>query len=978
MPLWAAIPFSWKANMFNSLIDAATPAVKEEIVQYTAHVLKDALPPQHQFSINPLSKQLTNEEAALIKKQLVQETPLKPLESMLFFTLLQQSKTSTNNLGAIAAEYTECTNASVLDQIHRAVLATRLLQTFGNDISTANSVTQLVQNYPTVPVSIIDTIKKVIAQEVTVLNREAYLIQSIANDERLVELVRDQPLLERLGMASWFMNDAVDVSGGHLPSFIIDEHSPLHRKYQQMKQSIVAGSEEQFLQLLNENSVFESRMLLVLVTYYEFFVHGRACDFVKAKLDTILSQRLNLVPREISALLFISLGPKNTPVEFDPVFLFTAHAQQRPQVYDLKLAHMLVNMLAIAMGTPTDSNHLYIRIFDPEKMRGTFCPGSDSNRGNHDCGFKYDQWTNKLTSGSQPPIMGDHTLKRLALNTTTWGALCWCCIIDENAASVMLDNQYHFLNMVDVDVHEFGNWSARKGELSPAQKARIFIFRRYATFLQLLYTNYDVLDNQIQPTVFLNEVLIELMHDAVSPEKPPALKSVFLTVQEAINYEEHMKGIFNRVLNNIKDRQEVFQLVESPIFALARKLKHNVRSFGPIFTFDQFTTVLANAQTNRYTDMILEFIRNMNYPSLFTCLQYATQLITLYRTVNALFNNRLTAEDTLRPLSECIQILRIYELEDVVKQFENTFILFKKTWKEITYMLTKLDPEGCIGPAFELEVPQINDTTPFIVLISDPHDPRCIDIIINVLTTLFNRQEKLLSMCDAILPDARPDPVQAEWLPLHADHQFMLLNSIDLDVVKQFCVAQLTLPDKTELHISHNGLSFNAKHVAMFLVHLLQSKPVVRIGNLKQRFSYKSGDATDLTANQSIGINVTDFTLKEPKILSNIPVISPNVYIIDNNNPRSESLDAKRIVVRKFRAQRGGTEVFNPHSIQELLTVGGQLLKFKAAKVRKLNTEDEIREFSTLENGEIVYLTTEEDEKKLQTHAAAGHSMTNM
>lgn len=842
--------------MFHSLIDVATPTVKEEIIQYAGEVLKRTLPAQHQFVINPLSKQLTNEEAALIKKQLVQEAPLKPLESTLFFTLLQQAKANTSNLGAIAAEYLECTNASILDQIHRAVLAVRLLQTFGSDISAANSVVQLVQNYPVVPVSVIDTIKKVITQETTVLNRDAYLVQSIANDERLVELVRDQPLLERLGMSSWFMNDAVDVSGGHLLSFIIDETSPLHRKYQQMKQSVVAGDEEQFLQLLNDNTVFESRMLLVLVTYYEFFVQGRACDFIRTKVDTILTQRLNLVPREKSALLFLSLGPKTTPVEFDPVFLFTAHAQQRPQIYDLKLAHLLVNMLAITMGTPTDSNHLYIRMFAPEQMRGTLCPGSDSNRGNHDCGFKYDEKTCKLTSSSQPPIMGDHALKRMALNATTWGALCWSCIVDEAAANVVLDPGLHLLNYVDVDVGEFAQWARANVVLSPAQKARSYIFRRFATFFQLLSSNHEVAEQQIQPSVFLNEVLIELMKDAVNPAKPAALKSVYANVQEAVNYEEHMRGIFNRVLTNIKDRQEVYQvqLIKSnKIFALAQGLKRNLRGFGPIFSFDKFTTVLANTDTNQYTELILEFIRNMNSPSLFTCLQYATQLITFYRNVNALFNNRLTTEDTLKPISECIQILRTYEPEDIVKQFENSFAEIKKSWEEISYLLITLDPEACAGQAFELEVPQIEDDTPFIVLISDPSDPRCMDSIIKVLTTLFNRQEKLLSMCDAVLPDARPDPVQAEWLPLHADHQFMLLNSIDLDYVKHVCVSQLALPNDAMIHIPHNGLSFNTQRVALFLIRLLQSKPIIKLGNLKQRFSYKIGESADFSTVASLG-----------------------------------------------------------------------------------------------------------------------------
>jgi len=71
----------------------------------------------------------------------------------------------------------------------------------------------------------------------------------------------------------------------------------------------------------------------------------------------------------------------------------------------------------------------------------------------------------------------------------------------------------------------------------------------------------------------------------------------------------------------------------------------------------------------------------------------------------------------------------------------------------------------------------------------------------------------------------------------------------------------------------------------------------------------------------------------------------------------------KRITVRKLNAKRGGAEVVNPEALQELLSVGGTKLGITAVKVRRLDTEAEIGDLNTIQHLEVVYLTTEQDEK---------------
>ena len=39
-------------------------------------------------------------------------------------------------------------------------------------------------------------------------------------------------------------------------------------------------------------------------------------------------------------------------------------------------AHIMVNCMAIALGTPSDSNHMYARMFEVQSLINTCAPGS--------------------------------------------------------------------------------------------------------------------------------------------------------------------------------------------------------------------------------------------------------------------------------------------------------------------------------------------------------------------------------------------------------------------------------------------------------------------------------------------------------------------------------------------------------------------------------------------------------------------------
>lgn len=72
------------------------------------------------------------------------------------------------------------------------------------------------------------------------------------------------------------------------------------------------------------------------------------------------------------------------------------------------------------------------------------------------------------------------------------------------------------------------------------------------------------------------------------------------------------------------------------------------------------------------------------------------------------------------------------------------------------------------------------------------------------------------------------------------------------------------------------------------------------------------------------------------------------------------------MVIRKYGQIKGGIKIRFPHDIGTLLKVGNEELNIKAVKVREYNSEAEIKDIEAIKENDIVYLTTEEDEKEFQ------------
>ena len=61
------------------------------------------------------------------------------------------------------------------------------------------------------------------------------------------------------------------------------------------------------------------------------------------------------------------------------------HAQLRTITHQ-SAAHIMANVMAVALGSPRDSNHIYQRVFDIKQAASSYCPGSSLDRKMSDSG----------------------------------------------------------------------------------------------------------------------------------------------------------------------------------------------------------------------------------------------------------------------------------------------------------------------------------------------------------------------------------------------------------------------------------------------------------------------------------------------------------------------------------------------------------------------------------------------------------------
>eukprot|EP01114_Cavostelium_apophysatum_P014001 TRINITY_DN3512_c0_g1_i9.p1 TRINITY_DN3512_c0_g1~~TRINITY_DN3512_c0_g1_i9.p1 ORF type:complete len:5234 (+),score=1501.00 TRINITY_DN3512_c0_g1_i9:231-15932(+) len=589
-----------------------------------------------------------------------------------------------------------------------------------------------------------------------------YFLQLVQPASSLLSLLQSSDSLSLLKIERFIVDPNVTANSWHLFSFMVETQSPLGKMYQHIKQLVASGNQQNFQGAItryaaNPDLKLKTRMMLILVCYYDYYDPVKGCPFVQNQLDPFLKEALSVTPQEMLGYRLVTSVPSEVADDVDPLlYQFSRNARTTAQ-WDSTMSHIMINCLAVALGSPPDSNHLYPRIFQVASLNNQLGPGSDHQHKNYDCGFvlQHDNLTNNLN------IMGNNRIYRLALNSTVWASVALSCVLDP-ANVTLCSTNHHFINYWKQDALLAYNNNTkveqRKRQRTVEEQIKYYVFSRAQVFFQVMCQDEEVIAQHIDGVHFLNESLFHLWRIVNSEGDPnrrnPSLRSVYPTEHDVVAYENTLKGqVFDEVKSNYGELKKTFQkaLQDNQKLKLILDLQdfQSLRYSSPLLSNAAIQGLIAGSSQILDADypLISHFWKHRNQ---LRALKFLPQLVHFYRTMNRVFAYRITEEESLEwNFEKCVEKIEKYEDKKLVEEVRETFREMKKVWKEVSELA---DFVACPGQrrdrGFEEYVLHLHDQTMFASLLSWSQDLGIHDELIRLIRGLTNRQDQLLGYCE--------------------------------------------------------------------------------------------------------------------------------------------------------------------------------------------------------------------------------------
>ncbi|KAL6077130.1 Replication factor C small subunit [Balamuthia mandrillaris] len=813
---WQELSLDWRTRLLYLFLRDQKEELQRPMLQLAGEVIATSYSNRsHLLRYNYNSNHLTKKDENDQEKELEAiASTAYPLEDMLFFILLKQQEEDTENdiLPTVAHRFEQlCNEIEVASSqeghnglkvqliIQRAALACILLRKAAQSLCDESKASALgiVEEWPEQPANTLGLVRLLLCEMEgpklgAPLEAARFFFVAFPRDQGLVRLLKCREALQQLGLAErWAVaEDAASIGDGTRFSFMLEQNSETGREYQRFnglirQRELQAFNEYLRQQLENEEDValttlrrHRLRMFVLLVVYYDFFNQGKACPFLAEQLNiegSHLVRLLDINPQERQAILLFTNAPAAASSrELDPLqFLFSADARKREEqrqqqendngdaAVDLTRANMIVNCLAIALGCPRESNHVYNRIFLPATLHNTFGPGSDYQRRNWDCGYKTQEQIAELTQMSNPPVMNNIRRYRLCINALAWLPLCVTLLLDPQHAFRVFTTNYHFLNNWKDEALQRGG-RARSEE----EQVKAYVFNRGATFVNMLCTDPEMMQQRMDGPHFFTEALLriwQLSFATPQHQPPPSFIAVFDNADQVKAYEDVIQSqVFDYVSQRYVELREVhLQAAKAHHHNMAELLDlravEAARFFSPL---DLSYRVYAERIHQELTTTAAETSRPLlrayvqHAATKLPALQYVPDLVLFYRMMNSVFVSRLSEKDakTLfvpQAISQCLREEEKETVRIVVAAFER----FKRSWnkaKAIHGQLQGMCRNQQDQRAFEQLIVDVDDESPLIECLLTLPDSDGTDAIIRFLQTIVAPQDEILMKRDGM------------------------------------------------------------------------------------------------------------------------------------------------------------------------------------------------------------------------------------
>jgi len=766
------------------------------------------------------------------------------IEAMTFELLLRRLETEGGlSLQQVAQQYDAIhpnddavsDPARVLLTIRKAALGTYFLQLLAREIegmqadSLADDLRQCLER-ATPARAVVRQVLGFDGEQAFTAEARLYFIQQLQPSSRLLELVKSPLCLEQLYLTEYSVasqdseQEEVGLPSYHMFPFMMagieqtrrksdaraQRMAELYKQFRHLVRSKDAAGVRAFVDETVARGEWERlalRMLVVLVVYYDYFTRCEPCTVLARLLGQTrhpgpLSERLQFEPVELAAVLFFVQGPKDVSDEdaiLDPIDGLWSR-QLHQGTHDRSLAHLSANCLAVALGTPRNTNHLYNRILNPRALDRTYGPGSSYNNENRDCGYKFDP---DLTPSNN---MGGIRRYRLAINALVWIPLSLCLAVNPVAGQDACRNNYSFLNYVNED------GAAVNRNRSTDQKNKAYVLNRAGTFYYAFVQDDELRAQQIEPMHFLTEALYRLWLLCNKEQRSESFREMYSSQAEAVAYERIVQTkVFEHVSKNYAELKRSYerQARNTQIEALLdMRSVAALRLASPLVPYPLFeemkarvlAPLLESADADDDDDDDNDDDERAGAPaaidkagakflnafleqrSRLRSLEHVPTLVAFYQLLNQVFACRLTREQAFSlSVPAAIEYLHfLNEAISTIEQLKRAWESFQLTWQQL------LDTQlaGC----GQFVMPEINDQTLFAQLVTT--DQSSYGLVLDMVNTLIIKQNEILQCREAasrwntyqlLYEDRHPSgkSICVEWLPFDSDHKLLLTGDSD-------------------------------------------------------------------------------------------------------------------------------------------------------------------------------------------------------
>eukprot|EP00727_Mastigamoeba_balamuthi_P014233 m51a1_g9432 hypothetical protein (4159) ;mRNA; f:408019-433718 len=583
---------------------------------------------------------------------------------------------------------------TVLSAVTRAAQASAVVSWCARALSPGDTEKQ-AQNFPATVLNVLKQIKEANWP----CGTRPLFVRSL-KDSFALDCLKNQQLLRVLHMEDLaIMEDpAIDGRSATIPLYLLPAMVNPQLELHAVIEDSIAG---------------KYRMAVLLVLFFDYFRDGKSCGLFRPMVQGLRGV-LDLTDGEARSYEFFITGFKDVDHDREiALHLFSEQVQKGPLTEELIYSYLMVNVLAVALGCPRDSNHLYCRIFELRKLSATYGPGSAFGRKNADCGYQMDK-NGALLMDPSPPIMGNSRRLRLVLNTTVWMSICWATLLHPDAPLIARANSNStFLNYVEEDAELF------KFDMTPDQKVRFYVQWRAYTFY---YWMRQSVSEDVDPVHLLNESLQQLWtatDNAGAPSgRAPQLVAEYPTKRAAVDYENVLKEkVFDALLSDpeaFERRKEPYisfvQMTGSMAQTLAIRKRLGAKLYSPVVPFSQVEEFMSRMPSEEQKGLeIVNHFRSRGMRSALRAIRHLPDLVHFYAILNKQFGWLLTEEDVnTKTFRQCVEML--------CTTGENKSLLmalwkrFEVAWKEVCESVL---PDACdavmLERQFELLVLKVDE-----------------------------------------------------------------------------------------------------------------------------------------------------------------------------------------------------------------------------------------------------------------------------